>query len=296
MKMTSHLLLNEPPIQVIPSLATAVGLNEAIILQQLHYWLIKNEHVIDGVSWDYNSYEEWHAQFPWWSAVTIRRTITSLERRGYLRSGNFNRKKSDQTKWYTIVYEQLAKTPKPGDQFDHLGRARRSPGASNLSTSLKDPETTAETPTETSYKRARTRAHKRQKPIEKNQESASDTRAHAAGGRAATGYYLASTGSEDALTTLVLARYYDVYARTRKKVHPPLKVEQLARIYAVLAEAWQHYQITETVDALSFVDQYWKRLPRSDGNINHFATAGVLDHLALELGADVDVTMAPITS
>ena len=35
----SNLLIEEPPLQVLPSLALAVGLNEAIILQQMHYWL-----------------------------------------------------------------------------------------------------------------------------------------------------------------------------------------------------------------------------------------------------------------
>ena len=34
----SKLLINEHPLQVLPSLATKIGLNEAIVLQQIHYW------------------------------------------------------------------------------------------------------------------------------------------------------------------------------------------------------------------------------------------------------------------
>ena len=35
----SKLLINEQPLQVLPSLAEAIGLNQAIALQQVHYWL-----------------------------------------------------------------------------------------------------------------------------------------------------------------------------------------------------------------------------------------------------------------
>ncbi|SDN86290.1 hypothetical protein SAMN05443253_12225 [Bacillus sp. OK048] len=35
----SRLLINEGPVKIIPSLATKIGLNEAVVLQQIHYWL-----------------------------------------------------------------------------------------------------------------------------------------------------------------------------------------------------------------------------------------------------------------
>lgn len=38
-KMGAQLLINEPPLQVLPTLAKTIGLNEAIVLQQVHYWL-----------------------------------------------------------------------------------------------------------------------------------------------------------------------------------------------------------------------------------------------------------------
>ena len=37
--MSSRLLIDEYPLVVQPSLAALVGINEAIILQQIHYWL-----------------------------------------------------------------------------------------------------------------------------------------------------------------------------------------------------------------------------------------------------------------
>ncbi len=51
----SKLLINEPPLMVIPTLAKALGINSAIILQQIHYWNTLNNNVIDGYQWCYNS-------------------------------------------------------------------------------------------------------------------------------------------------------------------------------------------------------------------------------------------------
>ncbi len=46
----SKLLINENPIMIIPSLALKMGLNEAVVLQQIHYWIVKSSHVMDGRS------------------------------------------------------------------------------------------------------------------------------------------------------------------------------------------------------------------------------------------------------
>lgn len=101
----SQLLINEPPLQVLPSLAKKIGLNEAIMLQQMHYWLIKSSHEFEGVKWFYKTLEDWQTEFPFWSAMTIRRTLTNLEKQKVIRIGNFNKKKFDKTKWYTIEYQ-----------------------------------------------------------------------------------------------------------------------------------------------------------------------------------------------
>ena len=101
----SRLLIDEPPLQVLPSLAREIGLNEAIMLQQMHYWLIKSSHEFEGVKWFYKTLEDWQTEFPFWSAMTIRRTLTNLEKQKVIRIGNFNKKKFDKTKWYTIEYQ-----------------------------------------------------------------------------------------------------------------------------------------------------------------------------------------------
>jgi len=104
----SKLLVNERPLVVIPSLAVKLGLNEAMVLQQIHYWLQGSQHQYDGRKWVYNSYKEWQVQLPFWSESTIKRTIKSLEKQGYVISANYNKSKLDQTKWYCIDYKKLA--------------------------------------------------------------------------------------------------------------------------------------------------------------------------------------------
>ena len=108
------MLIPEPPLQVLPTLAVAIGLNEALFLQQLHYWLRMSPHVFEGQRWVYNDYKDWHAQFPFWSERTLRRVINRLEkpfsgcdRPLILTTTQFNRHPMDQTKWYTADYDAL---------------------------------------------------------------------------------------------------------------------------------------------------------------------------------------------
>ena len=101
----SRLLIDEPPLQVLPSLAREIGLNEAIMLQQMHYWLLKSSNEFEGVKWFYKTLEDWQTEFPFWSAMTIRRTLSSLEKQKVIKIGNYNKKKFDKTKWYTIEYQ-----------------------------------------------------------------------------------------------------------------------------------------------------------------------------------------------
>lgn len=108
-KNCSKLLISESPLQVLPTLALKIGLNEAIMLQQVHYWTSNpmNKNIKKGRVWVYKSYSEWKREFPFWSLRTIQRTILSLEERKILIADTFNRLITDRTKWYTIDYEVL---------------------------------------------------------------------------------------------------------------------------------------------------------------------------------------------
>lgn len=115
----SKLLINEQPLQVLPSLAQKIGLNEAIVLQQIHWLLNCSKHQINGRAWLYNTYEQWQENhFPFWSVETVKRTILSLEKQGLLLSTtSFNRMKVDKTKWYSIDYVVLMGLDYPTGDF-----------------------------------------------------------------------------------------------------------------------------------------------------------------------------------
>lgn len=103
-----NLLINEPPLQVLPSLAVKLeSSDKALILQQIHYWLNRSNNIRDGFRWIYNSAAKWHEQFPWLSEKTIQRYLKDLEKRGLLITGNYNKAKFDRTKWYRIDYDAL---------------------------------------------------------------------------------------------------------------------------------------------------------------------------------------------
>ena len=105
--MSKCLIQDQKSLVFSSKLAAVIGLNEAIVLQQVHYWLSTSSHQMDGRVWVYNSYEAWNKQFPFWSFSMVKRVFRSLEKNGYLLSGNFNKSRMDQTKWYSIDYDKL---------------------------------------------------------------------------------------------------------------------------------------------------------------------------------------------
>lgn len=104
----SKLLIHESPLQVLPSLAVAIGLNEAIVLQQVHYWLERSNNEIDGHRWVYNTVQQWQDQFPFWSLDTVRRTLVSLKEKGLLIGERLSESRFDKTMYYRIDYDNLA--------------------------------------------------------------------------------------------------------------------------------------------------------------------------------------------
>lgn len=108
---SSPLLINESPLQVLPSLAVALGnINEAIILQQIQYWINNpksGRYGEDGRKYIRDTIREWHAQFPWLSERSIQDRLKSLEKKKIISIANLNKLKYDRTKWYTINYDEL---------------------------------------------------------------------------------------------------------------------------------------------------------------------------------------------
>lgn len=144
----NKLLIDDYPIQVLPKLATGIGLNEAIFLQQLHYWLNgKSAKWRDERKWIYNTYEDWQKQFPFWSVATIKRIITSLDKQNLILKGNYNEKGFDKTIWYSIDYNELKQVSQRLGQNDLTIRSKctNGLGQNDLNNTIDYPETTTET-------------------------------------------------------------------------------------------------------------------------------------------------------
>lgn len=87
--------------------AQRYGVDEAIFLHSLAFWLEKNrankKHFHEGRYWTYNTQDAFVEMFPFWSRRQIGRIIGSCETQGAILSGNFNEDKSDRTKWYSMT-------------------------------------------------------------------------------------------------------------------------------------------------------------------------------------------------
>lgn len=100
--------MNESPLCVQPSLAVAIGLNEAIFLQQCHYWLNPkfNKNVFNGRHWVHKTLRQWSEEFPFWGEKTIRRIVSNLENLNIIIT-NVTTNGFTKTKFFTIDYDIL---------------------------------------------------------------------------------------------------------------------------------------------------------------------------------------------
>jgi hypothetical protein len=107
-----------------PEVAAKVGLNAAVIFQNIVWWAEKNaannKHFHDGLWWTYNSVSAFADLFPYLTGKQIRTALTKLEDDGLLVSGSFNKSAYDRTKWYAptcpIGKSDLPKRSNENDQ------------------------------------------------------------------------------------------------------------------------------------------------------------------------------------
>lgn len=104
------LLFKFRPLVINPQLAERIGLNEAIVLQQLKYWLNETESGLDhdGRRWIYNTVEQWQRQFPFWSPDTVKRALKSLQSQGIVVAEQLAKSRHDRTYHYAINYQSSA--------------------------------------------------------------------------------------------------------------------------------------------------------------------------------------------
>lgn len=91
-------------------LANIIGIEEAIMLQQLHYRLQKQGVKKEGHYWYCQTHHQWSKQHTYWNVPKIGRLFLKLEQlKLIVSSSKFNRFYTDRTKWYRIDYVQLQK-------------------------------------------------------------------------------------------------------------------------------------------------------------------------------------------
>lgn len=87
-------------------MAQKYGVNEAIILNNLIFWIKKNmannKHFYDGYYWTYNSIKAFHELLPYLSEKQIRNALKNLEDKQVIITGNYNKVAYDRTLWYSI--------------------------------------------------------------------------------------------------------------------------------------------------------------------------------------------------
>ena len=87
--------------------AVEYGVEKAILLYNIEYWLGKNKangkNLKDGYYWTYNSSTAFFKLFPYLSVRSISRWLKQLEDDGIILSTyKYNKFGADKTKWYTI--------------------------------------------------------------------------------------------------------------------------------------------------------------------------------------------------
>tara|TARA_R100001509_G_scaffold154281_1_gene115791 strand:- start:4054 stop:4662 length:609 start_codon:yes stop_codon:yes gene_type:complete len=91
--------------------AVEYGLDKAILLQHIRFWINQNEgkdtHEHDDKVWMFQSASDMARHYPYWSRQKISRLLREMEEQGLIISGNFNKVGYDQTKWYTIQCSEL---------------------------------------------------------------------------------------------------------------------------------------------------------------------------------------------
>lgn len=91
--------------------AEKYGVNEAIMLSNIKFWLRKNlandVNIHDDNVWTYNSKRAFSKLFKFWTEKQVKRILSSLVEQGVLVTGNYNKSAYDRTLWYALKHPEL---------------------------------------------------------------------------------------------------------------------------------------------------------------------------------------------
>lgn len=88
------------------SIAEKYGVNIAIFLSNMAFWIKKNQanhkHFHEGRYWTYNTIQAYSVLFPYWSLKQMRLVLDKLKESSLVITGNFNATLYDRTQWYAL--------------------------------------------------------------------------------------------------------------------------------------------------------------------------------------------------
>lgn len=254
--MDKKLLIDgKSPTVFQKEIAVVLGLSEAIILQQLNYWIENNrrkqQNYRDGYYWMFNTYEQLHQQLPFFSVSTIKRTISKLKKDGLVYIGNYNKKGYDSTNWYRIDTEklhQLIESVYPNDTLEDINMTQPIPNNN----------------------------HKIKKDYKEKKGYIPEIR-------------------NQTIVQFIDTYMNDYYKQRRGKKHPALKHEQWTGVYNRLLQYSREklglsddnpecdLMVYETLCEMAGL--YFNGFPKNktDWNINHFSQFGILVNREYEL-------------
>ena len=316
-----ELFINKDDVLLIrKGLVRVLGdLNEAVILNQINYWIEINKkaekNLHDDRYWIFNTYQTWkETDFDFWSTDTIRRTLTRLENKGIVLTANYNKMKIDKTKWYTIDYDALQKRI---DEYEEKQNAINDNAEcvndmanctyGNGSISKAIPENTpkntnrnysaeitsadtlkqkhvlkAQADTSVPKKRLPERVPKKKTKSElKELEAGMIERFSGIGAQ----YELSDICYQN--TVKAFKHYLAKYTERTGKIHPILTDKTLEKIFETLATVedteWGHFDNAAEEDYLELViDAHFesKHKQETDWHISHFSSSDYLENLA----------------
>lgn len=87
-------------------IAKMYGVNEAIFINNIYFWLnhnvANNKHFHDGRFWTYNTKKAFTELFPFWSYEQVKNIIKKLVEKDVLLTANYNENTWDKTAWYSL--------------------------------------------------------------------------------------------------------------------------------------------------------------------------------------------------
>ena len=144
-------------------IAAEVGVNAAVILQNIAYWVKKNEangmHLHDGRYWTFNSRKAFQKLYPFWTERVIKYSLKKLKDEGYILTQQFNKSKMDHTNWYALTDKGEAFFASRHEPPNHQGPSERTKSSGRAVSSDQSTNNTNRDSTDSKpYARDKTRA------------------------------------------------------------------------------------------------------------------------------------------